>query len=171
MKAVSVITGVLESMKSDGLIDSVIYHTPSRVNVDLAGAKYPCAVLSVITDRVVDPYKQTAREHAKIAGLFFLVRQPQLAFSGMQNEGLVEDMTMLGYEFIDRLRDDSSVRIAGDVNMLTVLNHDDTNTTGVCLQFDLLESQGVCIAIEEQWWLFDNGKMIRFDNDRRVAVR
>lgn len=171
MKVVDTIKGVLQDQKDAGVLKDVIYQTPTRANVDLSMVQDPMAVLYVITDRSIDPYRQTAREHAQIAGLFFLVRQPQLGFDGTLNEELVEDMSYIAYDFIDRLRDIGGIQISGEVQMRTVLDMDDTNTTGVCLQFELDEMQGACIALEEQWWLFDNGDMIRFDNDRRVAVR
>ena len=77
----------------------------------------------------------------------FVTHQSELAFDGVANEQLLDDMAAAATEFVARLVADGRTEIVGDnVALRGIYDFYDKNTTGVSLQLRLREVAGHCLT-------------------------
>lgn len=140
------ILSILNGLKDDGYVSSVVYQSPSRTNVDLDGTAHPVAILFLFRDGAVDLSTGLFREVAEV-NVLFVTHQTQLDFSGSANDPLMDAMVMTAQEFVARLMESSSVDIIGDeIGVRGLYDYDDKNTTGVSLTFRCREVAGHCLT-------------------------
>ena len=140
------ILSILNGLKDDSYVSSVVYQSPSRTNVDLDGTAHPVAILFLFRDGAVDLSTGLFREVAEV-NVLFVTHQTQLDFSGSANDLLMDAMVMTAQEFVARLMESSSVEIVGDeIGVRGLYDYDDKNTTGVSLTFRCREVAGHCLT-------------------------
>ena len=122
------------------------YETPSMANVVLDGAEMPAAVLYCATDYRVSCSSGIVREHASV-GVYFCVRQPNVDFHGAENEDLLDTLKPIAMRFVGKVADSDVIAIdSEDIDVQSIYDKYDTNTTGLFLKFELAEMSGQCLA-------------------------
>lgn len=145
MNIVTIITGILEAMRSDTAspLKSWQYNSPARVNVENDFSRTPTAVMYCLTD-----WQLTAaivREQARVS-VGFLTLQPDIDYEGMENERHVDRCKDIALDFIARVNDDGRLSVTSDpINVRSVYDLNDRNLTGVFVEFDCTEIQGQCL--------------------------
>ena len=148
MRIIDDIKGILANMVTDGEIKSTLYQVPSKANERIEFVAEPCGILFCVPKGVVDISKGNIAESATIA-LEFVAHQPQLAFDGTLNESLVDTMRLVGYSFINRLRALDGYSLSDTIEVRTIFDKYDANTTGVSLQFEIKDKKTKCIKYYE----------------------
>ena len=146
MYITSAVLGILQSLKADGMVAEVAYNSPTKVNVDMDTMQHPAAVMYLFRDGAIDLASGLYREEAEV-NVMFVTHQSELAFDGVANEQLLDDMAAAATEFVARLVADGRTEIVGDnVALRGIYDFNDKNTTGVSLQLRLREVAGHCLT-------------------------
>jgi hypothetical protein len=145
MNIVTVLTGILETMRLDTLspLKSWQYNSPGRANVELDTSEPPTAVIYCLTDWQLT--QTIVRERARVA-VGFLTLQPDIDFDGISNEAKIDTCKDIALDFIARVSDDGRLGIISDpIDVRSVYDDHDRNLTGVFVEFECRETQGACL--------------------------
>lgn len=135
MKVNNAILAILNRYVASELIASVVYNSPTKVNVELDATAHPCAVLFIFRDGAINVDGGTFSEIAEV-NVMFLTQQPNLDFNALHNDELMDEMVNVATCFVsDVMAADIGDIIGDEIKMLGLYNYDDKNTTGVSLQF------------------------------------
>lgn len=148
MKLVRKINEILESMveDTDCTLASYQYNNLSKANVNLDNRKpSPTALFIQITDFVVDMSLINKREKANVL-ISFLTKENKTDSQAVDQDVLIDDMTVLAIDFIKRIKEDKTIRILNDeIKFKSVFYKSDSNRTGVSIELELLDLVGECI--------------------------
>lgn len=145
MRITEKILNALNAVKAAGYVESVLYNSQYKANVQLDGIATPVAVLYLFRDGAYDTATGLLREEAEI-NVMFLTHQRELDFDGIANEALIDTMSEAATAFIAEVTRTNNIAIVGDnITLRGVYDTYDTNTTGVSMQFRVRELQGQCI--------------------------
>lgn len=145
MQISSTLINILNALRQQGRLESVIYNPPAKVNVVTDTAASPCGVLYCLTDGTIDLTLGQMRERAEV-NVLFITHQSQLDFNGTSNEPLLDAMVEVAKDFIADVLESPAIDIVGNEVVIRCLyDFEDTNTTGVSLQFTAEEVQGQCV--------------------------
>lgn len=140
---------LLHGMKDDDLIQSYFYCSPTKTNIktDSVNNEDCFAALYTITESTVDVSSNMVREKASV-NIFFLIKQKEIDFDGLQNEQLIDTCKTIAINFISRIRKEyKHLRIDTDsVNMKNCYDKFDKNTTGVSIEMTIADLRGRCTS-------------------------
>ena len=148
MRISNTILSVLNDIKEEGRLGSVIYANPSTANVraSLNTAKDPIAFYFVTTDGSFNTADNTMKETATIR-MAFVKRVKTTSVDGSATDTLLDSLTPIISEFVARLREYGWLDVDGDIPFSVLYNMDDTNTCGFNLVFKARTKNGECISI------------------------
>lgn len=150
MQIVTTINTILAAQVTAGVIKAYHYDVPTAQNVKLSrGSESPRALFTCLTDRTFDISHMRARESALVVVDFVTdMGNTTTNFDGTAMEAKIDSMADAAIDFIARLKDSTAVRIEDDkVEVTSLYDFMDRNTTGVRLKVNLTETRGTCIAI------------------------
>ena len=139
------IRAILETMQNLHLLNSIIYQSPGRANVDLSAAVEPMAVYFVTTEGTLDIAGNVMRESARVQ-IAFVKRAADMSVDGATNDNTLLAIRPILANFVARLRAERTLNEPDIINYTVLYNYDDTNTTGYLLDFRIAERVGECIT-------------------------
>ena len=139
------IRAILETMQNLHLLNSIIYQSPGRANVDLSAAVEPMAVYFVTTEGTLDIAGNVMRESARVQ-IAFVKRAADMSVDGATNDNTLLAIRPIIANFVARLRAERTLAEPDIINYTVLYNYDDTNTTGYLLDFRIAERVGECIT-------------------------
>lgn len=143
-----IIKSLLDGIKDDGAVSTVILDTRPMTNVNISEATMPCAVCYCISNWKLDIRNMRRREIADI-NVLFVDRQPYYGFDGQDNTAIVQPLEDIAAVFVARLLAIPDVEVEGnEINARTLFDEFDTNVTGVQLTLRVRELQGECLTTE-----------------------
>lgn len=147
MRIPTAINSILSDMVEDPAcaLRAYRYQTAAMANVEMDRSTTPCANFYCLSDWRVDISGGIVNEVAKV-GIMFVVTQRDIDFMGEDNETLITAARDVSLDFIARLSASSDVEITTDsVEMRSVYDEYDANTTGVWCTVEVRERHGQCL--------------------------
>ena len=137
---------VLVGMVANGDLETYIYQTVNKANVQIDYEKTPAAVFYCLSKWNVNLNLGIVREEASV-GLGFVKRQSELDYDGSHNEALVDECKALSMKFLNLLKVGGGVEIMDDeIKCTTLRDKYDANVTGVWIEFNCRDNGGECLA-------------------------
>lgn len=149
MRIVNILTNILTAMVEDNdcTLASWQYNDKPTANIQLdRNMSDPTALLIQLTDWKLDWASGRIREKASI-NISFLQKEGKLDANGITQEAIITNMKNLAVDFIKRVNERKfSIRIVDDeITVKSIFLRSDSNRTGVNLQMEIEEVQGVCL--------------------------
>lgn len=148
MRIVNTINNILDAMVEDTNCDlaSYQYNNLAKGNVRLDNKlPSPTALFIQITDFKLDISLITQKEKCSVF-ISFLDKEKKIDSEAVDQDVIIDNMTDIAVDFLQRLKDNGSIRILNDdIKLKSVFFQSDSNRSGVTIELELEERQGQCI--------------------------
>lgn len=142
------ILATLQTMKTNGKINTIIYDSANSANVRIDDSADPIAILYLISDWNVDVRHGIAKEIANIR--IFFGKRAEFDIKGEDKDIIVDDMLLIGKYFINEINNNSVIRIIDDrIKIRNVWGKFDSFLCGVEIIVQVEQKQGECILNED----------------------
>lgn len=137
---------ILGTLVEDHYINEVIYQRDAKANVEIKGRNLPVVELRSISEYVYNLTQDMVYETAR-CNLLFLEKQPKLDYDEAENDTRVNRMEWAARQFVAMVNCSDEIQFKDtNINVQTVFDRYDANTTGVNLQCNIVVKTPTCLA-------------------------
>lgn len=135
---------ILQDLKTQGIINTVMYDSAFSANVRIDRSPMPAALLYLLEDWNLDLSKSAVKESANLQVFFF--DTCSLDIKGEEKDVIVNAMEAIARQFISVLLEDKSIVLLDDkIRIQSTYGKFDKFCVGVTLNLKIEQKQGECL--------------------------